>query len=131
VILPAAKPIHLDTDLLIRALVPNSPEADKLRGWLEDRRTIAMSALAWEEFLCGPLDDLAQALARRIGSRHLPVGTDEAAEAARLFNLVGRRQGSFPDYKIAATAILAGAELARANLSDFKPFLEAGLRLAK
>jgi len=127
----AARPIHLDTSFLIRALVADSPEAVDLLGWLQDRRTIAISTLAWGEFLCGPLDDAAQALARRIAPRHVPIGTQEATEAASLFNLGGRRRGSFPDCIVAATAILASAELATSNGSDFRPFEKAGLRLAK
>ena len=130
-ILPATKPIHLDTSFLIRALAPDSPEAVKLRGWLQERRTIAMSALAWGEFLCGPLDDVAQALARRLVPRHVPIGTEEATQAARLFNLGGRKRRSFPDCIIAATAILASAELATSNQSDFRPFEEAGLLLTE
>ena len=89
-----------------------------------------MSTLAWGEFLCGPLDDVAQALAQRVVPRHLPIRTEEATEAARLFNLGGRRRRSFPDCIIAATALLAGAELATSNESDFRSFEEAGLLFA-
>ena len=127
----ASKPIHLDTSFLIRALAVDSLEAGKLLGWLQDRRSIAMSAFAWGEFLCGPLEDAGLALARSLVSEHAPVGTEEAKEAARLFNLGGRRRGSFPDCVIAATAIRAGAELATSNVSDFQSFQDAGLRLAE
>ncbi|MGD2123791.1 MAG: PIN domain-containing protein [Gemmatimonadota bacterium] len=126
----ASKPIHLDTSFLIRALTPDSPEAGKLRGWLQDGRSISMSAFAWGEFLCGPLEDTGLALAHRLVKTYVPVGAEEAAEAAHLFNLGGRRRGSFPDCVIAATAIRAGAELATSNVSDFKAFQQAGLHLA-
>lgn len=128
---PAAKPIHLDTSFLIQALDPSLPEAAKLHGWLQARRSIAMSTLAWGEFLCGPLGDTDEATARRIAHRHVPVGTDEAIRAARLFNHAGRRRNSFPDCIIAATAILAGAELATSNPADFRRFVDAGLELAE
>jgi len=127
---PAAEPIHLDTSFLIRALDPTYPEWAKLRGWLRERRSITMSALAWGEFLCGPLREEDESVARRIAPRPVPVGTDEATRAARLFNLSGRRRNSFPDCIIAATAILAGAELATSNPSDFRRFLDSGLELA-
>jgi predicted nucleic acid-binding protein len=126
-----SKPIHLDTSFLIRALTLDSLEAGKLLGWLQERRSIAMSAFAWGEFLCGPLEDTGLALARSLVSKHASVGVEEAAEAARLFKLGGRRRGSFPDCVIAATAIRAGAELATSNVSDFGLFREAGLELAE
>ena len=48
-------PIQLDTSFLIRALVSGSDEDMRLRGWIGDGVPIAMSAVAWAEFLCGPL----------------------------------------------------------------------------
>lgn len=89
-----------------------------------------MSALAWGEFLCGPLGEGDESLARRTVHRHVPVRTAEATEAARLFNHAGRRRNSFPDCLIVATAILSGAELATSNVSGFKRFTDAGLKLA-
>ena len=48
--------IHLDTSFLIRALAPGSPEDRKLRGWMGEGETLGMSAVAWAELLCGPLE---------------------------------------------------------------------------
>jgi len=121
--------VHLDTSFLIRALVAGSPEFRKLRGWLGNRTPVAMSAFAWGEFLCGPLDDAARARARRVAYRHVPLGTEEAELAARLFNLGGRRWGSFPDCVIAATAMVSEAGLATSNTDDFDRLVEAGLEL--
>jgi predicted nucleic acid-binding protein len=123
--------IHLDTSFLIRALVPGTEESIKLSGWLRERRSIAVSAFAWGEFLCGPLGEPEKKDAGRIAHRHLLVGTKEATAAAGLFKRAGRRRGSFPDCLIAATAILSGAELATSNLSDFERFTDAGLELAE
>ncbi|MEJ2206620.1 MAG: type II toxin-antitoxin system VapC family toxin [Gemmatimonadota bacterium] len=128
---PSARTIHLDTSFLIRALDPTFAEWAKLRGWLRARRTVGMCALAWGEFLCGPLGEADKTVARRVTQRHMPVTTAEATEAARLFNHAGRRRNSFPDCIIAATAILAGAELATSNPADFERFLDAGLELAE
>ena len=47
--------IHLDTSFLIGALNPGSPEDHRLRGWIRDGETLGMGAVAWAEFLCGPL----------------------------------------------------------------------------
>jgi len=126
-----ARVIQLDTSFLIRALVPGSDEAATLRGWLGDGRDVALSALAWGEFLCGPLPEGAEALARRVARRHIPLATEQAAEAARLFNATGRRRGSFQDCLIAATAMVAGAELATNDRADFHRFTAEGLRLAR
>lgn len=127
---PAAKPIHLDTSFLIRALDRTSPESTKLLGWLAERRVIKVSTLAWGELLCGPLVEAEQKLARRVVQRHLPVGVDEATEAARLFSHAGRRRGSFADCVIGATAIVDGARLAISDREDFERFTGAGLELA-
>lgn len=128
---PVPRPIHLDTSFLIRALDPSSPESARLRAWFRDRRTVAVSAIVWGELLCGPLGAEEEALARRLIPRHVPVGTAEATEAARLFNHAGRRRNSFADCIIAATAVLAGAELATSNVRDFQRFQDAGLEVVE
>jgi predicted nucleic acid-binding protein len=122
--------IHLDTSFLIRALVPGSIEREALRGWLLAGRAVAVSTLVWGEFLCGPLEDGVEPLARRIARTHVPLGTDEAAQAARLFNETGRRRGSFQDCIVAATALTSGAVLATSDRGDFSRFVAAGLALA-
>ncbi len=128
---PVSRTIHLDTSFLIRCLVVGSAEAAKIREWLRRGRRLAVSAYSWGEFLCGPLGGIEEETARRIAYRHLPVDTAEVTEAARLFNLGGRRRGSFPDCIIAATAIIHGAELATSNVKDFERFFDAGLELAE
>ncbi|MCG6987199.1 MAG: PIN domain-containing protein [Gemmatimonadetes bacterium] len=127
---PRTPVVHLDTSFLIRALVAGSEESQKLRAWLRQRRPVAVSTVTWGEFLCGPLGEADRATARRIAHTHVPVGTEEITEAARLFNHGGRRRGSFPDCVIAGTAIVSGAELATSNAGDFERFVDAGLTLA-
>jgi len=46
-----------------------------------------------------------------------------------LFNKTGRQRGSRFDCLIAATAILAQAEVATVNQTDFKNFVQHGLKL--
>lgn len=60
----------------------------------------------------------------------MPLGGPEAAHAARLFVLGGRRRRSLVDCMIAATAIQTEATLATTNSKDFQRFAGEGLRLA-
>ncbi|HYY06740.1 MAG TPA: PIN domain-containing protein, partial [Candidatus Limnocylindria bacterium] len=53
----SARPvIHLDTSFLVRALARGSREDRRLRTWLRGGTSLAISAIAWAEFLCGPLE---------------------------------------------------------------------------
>jgi predicted nucleic acid-binding protein len=122
--------IHLDTNFLIGALVAGSPQDQRLRRWLAEGITIGISSTSWAEFLCGPVDEEAIDLANEILALPEPFLVDDAPVAARLFDLGGRRRGSFEDCMIAATAIRVGAELATANRADFKRFESGGLKLA-
>ena len=44
--------IHLDTSFLIRGLVPGTTQDQALRNWLRRGDALAMSTVAWAEFLC-------------------------------------------------------------------------------
>ena len=122
--------IHLDTSFLIRAIASRGSEAVRLDRWLAADLAVEMSAVAWAEFLCGPLDEKQLALAERIVPRRVPIGDAEARLAAELFNRSGRRRGLLLDCLIAASAIEAGASLATANVEDFARFTRSGLILA-
>lgn len=122
----AAKRVHLDTSFLIRALVPESAEAASLGVWISEGRPLAMSALAWGELLCGPLEADDEVLVRTVIRTIVPLDAEAASLAARLFNASGRRRGSFPDCLVAATCLQAGAALATANPMDFQRFAGAG-----
>lgn len=50
--------IHLDTNYLIGLLVKGSPEAAEVDGWLAAGQLLAASAIAWAEFLNGPVNPL-------------------------------------------------------------------------
>lgn len=121
--------IHLDTSFLIRALVVGSGEDRQLRAWLHDEQAVGISAVGWAEFLCGPVDGALLQLAARVLQEPDPFLTEDAATAARLFNLTGRRRGTLTDCMIAAAAIRAGAALATSNRADFRRFEASGLRL--
>ena len=91
---------------------------------------MAISSLVWGELLCGPIDEATAELARRVVPVHVPIGTGEGEEAARLFNGTGRRRGSFQDCLVAATALESGAAVATADGGDFGRFRGMGLELA-
>lgn len=121
--------IHLDTSFLIRALVQDSPQDAQLRAWLATGERLAMSVIAWSEFLCGPVEPASVELVAQIVSRRVPFGEEEAVLAAELFNGSGRRRGSMIDCMIAASAIRADATLAIQNPSDFRRLEATGLRV--
>ena len=121
--------IHLDTSFLIRALVPDSGEDRKLREWLRSDEALGMSAIAWTEFLCGPIDARHVELAREIVPEPEPFGRRDAELAAGLFNRSGRRRGTLSDCMIAASAMRVGGSLATANAEDFSRFVSDGLHI--
>src|ERR1035441_10002073 len=115
--------IHLDTNYLIGLLVKGAPQALEVDGWLAAGQPLAAAAIAWTEFLNGPVSSLEVTRAEAVlQSRIVPFGRPEAVLAADLFNRTGRRRGSRFDCLIAATAMLAHAEIATVNQSDFNPF---------
>lgn len=122
--------IHLDTSFLIRALIADSLENQKLRDWLASGDTVAVSSIAWAEFLCGPLTDSELELTARIVGTPLDFTPEHAAIAARLFNTSRRRRGTMMDCMIAAVALGARSQFATANDGDFRRFVEQGLQLA-
>jgi predicted nucleic acid-binding protein len=122
--------IHLDTSFLIHALTRGSAQDREMRGWLAAGEALRMSSVSWAEFLCGPVDEMHVELARRIVPEISPFADAQSATAALLFNLGGRRRGSFVDCMIAAAALADGAPLATANAKDYRRFAEAGLQLA-
>ncbi len=119
--------IHLDSSFLIAALVRGSRQDLKLREWLRGGEPLAISTIAWAEFLCGPVETRHVELAERIVPQHLPFEDPDATLAAQLFNQSGRRRGSLADCMIAATALRHEAPLATNNPSDFGRFETAGL----
>lgn len=121
--------IFLDTSFLIRALVAGSPEDQRLRAWLSQGETFVISAVAWGEFLCGPLSSEQKRLAEVLVHSRPGFTESQAALSASLFNATGRRRGSMLDCMIAAAAIDADAPIATSNRKDFDRFVSEGLTL--
>ena len=122
--------ILLDINYLIRALVDGTREAEQVSSWLDQGEELCTSSIAWYEFLSGPVDDDGVDLIRAVlQDRILPFVADTAAEAARLFNAVGRVRRLRVDVMIAASSTMVGALLATENETDFRAFTAEGLRL--
>ena len=122
--------IHFDTNFLIQTTVAGSPAHVQFAAWVSTQEAFNVSSIAWAEFLCGPVDATAEALARQIFPNPESFLPADAVLAARLFNQTGRRSRSLADCMIAAVAIGCGATLATINTGDFRPLTQHGLTLA-
>jgi predicted nucleic acid-binding protein len=121
--------ILLDTNYLINALKSGTPQALRLRQWIGLGERVETTALAWAEFLCGPVSDEDKRAATTLLPNPEPLLPEDAARGADLYNQTGRRRGSLADCLIAATALRLGASLASDNADDFRGFVATGLKL--
>jgi predicted nucleic acid-binding protein len=103
--------IHFDTNFLIDAVKVGTPSHLRLRQWIQSSEPLGISAVAWAEFLCGPLTPPDLAAAHVLLPYQEPLLGADAEQAALLFNQTGRRSRSLADCMIAAVAIRAGAKL--------------------
>jgi predicted nucleic acid-binding protein len=122
--------IHFDTNFLIQTTVAGSSAHEQFRAWAAADELFTVSTVAWAEFLCGPVDATAEAMARQIFPDPEPFLATDAGVAANLFNRKGRRSRSLADCMIAAVAIRCGAKLATINTADFQRLTKHGLTLA-
>jgi predicted nucleic acid-binding protein len=120
-------PVHLDTNYLIASAGGASTDlVTRVEEWILEDRNFCCSAMAWAEFLCGPV--LPEEIAAMDALLHavLPVTPELAGEGASLFRATGRRSRSLADCIIAATAMREGVPLATLNQTDFLPFVPHG-----
>lgn len=123
--------IHLDTHYLIAyAGEADAEVVTRVEKWIAADQKFCCSAMAWAEFLCGPVLSEEVAAMESLLDSVVPIAPALAADAARLFRETGRRSRSLPDCLIAATAIATNAPLAAMNRADFTRFVEYGLVLA-
>lgn len=122
--------IHHGTNFLVAALRSGSAEEGKLDRWLQAQEPLGISAVAWSEFLCGPLSPRDELIAKQMFPAIEPLTLHDAPFAAKLFNKTGRRSRSLADCLIAAVAIRCTAKLATINAGDFQVFVSHGLTLA-
>ena len=123
--------IHLDSNYLISGVKRTTPEASAIQQWLLNGEILACSTITWSEFLNGPVTPAQVATARAFLTGGCADFEEAHAErAADLFNRIGRLRRLKFDCLIAASAIVAGAELATGNATDFRLFVPHGLKLA-
>lgn len=123
--------VALDSNFLVAARAPGSGQGDQLQRWLVAGISVQISAVAWSEYLCGPVDEDDVEIARSILSRVDSFAEADARLASELFNQTGRRSRSHVDCMIAAHTIRRGCLLATLNIQDFRRFERFQLRLAK
>ena len=121
--------ICLDTNYLILGLVAGSRESRQLTAWITSGELLVTPTLAWFEFLCGPVTPPQIQTMRAFLHELVPFGETHAIAAAELFNAALRKRSTRVNAMIAATAIVADAPLATNSKNDFRPFVNAGLRL--
>lgn len=121
--------IHLDTNVLI-GLLTGHPIRAQIRQIQREGGVFACSAVVWSEFLNGPADAPSVRLVESfLEGRILPFEREDAALAARLFNVTGRKRGLRYDCMIAASALYRESSLLTLNRDDFEPFARIGLHL--
>ena len=124
--------IHLDTNLLIDLVTIGSPHIAVVRDWLLAGEELAVSTIAWSEFLNGPHSKQQKAAVTAVISGQVLDFTEKQAEqASRLFHYTGRKRGSHSDCMIAACAMVHGVRVATRNIGDFERFVPHGLLLER
>ncbi|GAB4165415.1 MAG: hypothetical protein Fur0032_02120 [Terrimicrobiaceae bacterium] len=122
--------IHLDTNCMISyAGEVSESVVARVEEWIMEDRKLCCSAMAWAEFLCGPILPEEVSDMEALLNQVAPVTPFLALEGARLFKETRRRSRSLADCLIAATAIAAHAPLASNNRDNFAPFVPHGLEL--
>ena len=120
--------ILLDTNYLIRLLVPGTEEALRVLSWMRAGEILCTSAVSWYELVCGPVTaeeiSLIEGLLR---GGVLPLDRAAALEAGRLWNATGRVRSARVDSMVAGTAGAVEVDLATSNLRDFRRFEPLGI----
>ncbi len=119
--------VALDANFVVAALIQGTAASRQIEAWVRSGWQMQISAVAWSEYMCGPVEPHLVPIARRLVGI-IDVFTAEDAElAGKLFNDTGRR--SHADCMVAAHAIRRDAVLATADAPDFRVFRKFGLRL--
>ena len=122
--------LHLDTNALIALSDPEHALFLEVERCLLGGGIVATDAVAWHEFVRGPVlpEDVTRALLI-LENRVLDLTRVIAERAAELFNASGRRRASTADCLIAAACLDSDAELLTRNVGDFMPLVVHGLKL--
>lgn len=113
--------VHLDTSVMIEALVPNGAMTQALRRLLQAGDKPTLSTIVLYEWCRGPRtpEELALRIAVMPDERLVGFGSAEARRAAELYRVVRRPRGREADLAIAACAIERSAALWTLNEHDF------------
>ncbi len=113
--------VHLDTSVLIEALVPNGTSTAALRKLIRTGDKVASSTIVLFEWLRGPRSEEELRLREAVlpDDGVVAFGIEEATHAAQLYRMVRRPRGREADLAIAACAIVRGAALWTLNTTDF------------
>jgi predicted nucleic acid-binding protein len=123
--------LHLDTSVLISAIVEAGVVLDRLEARLRDGERIACCTLVLYEWARGPRRPVQLALQRRLlaGAPVVAFGEEEALVAADLYRRMARPRRREIDLAIAACALTHRARLWTLNPKDFSDI--PGLALAQ
>ena len=74
--------VHLDTNYIVGAVRKGSPQVAQIDAWEMAGVTLAVSTMAWAEFLCGPLTPGEVDVTAGLLGRPLPITAADAAKGA-------------------------------------------------
>ena len=80
--------LHFDTNFLIALLRPDTPQKAITHRWRLAGQSFGISAVAWAEFLRGPIASLDVARALTLFDIVEPLLAADTEKAADLFNLI-------------------------------------------
>src|SRR2546421_5222877 len=89
--------IAFDANFLIAAIRERSEYGEQIKDWMFTGVSFQISAIAWSEYLCGPIDETRIEHARKLVANIEPFVEEDAALAGYLFNETGRRSRSVKD----------------------------------
>ena len=122
--------IHLDTNLLIAASDASNVHHATARRVLACDELFAASAIAWAEYQSKPMTaELTRGVRAILQGGIAPFDETSALLAGEMFRQAGVKRAQRLDTMIAATAILAWAELATVNKAECYAFVIHGLKL--
>ena len=122
--------IHLDANLLIALVKPSDGHHPAAARVVSLAAPLGSSSIAWMELFSKPVHPGDKAALQAILSAGIHPFDETCADlAGELYHRTGSKRRTRLDTMIAASAILAGAELATVNPADFAPFVPHGLKL--
>lgn len=122
--------IHLDSNLLIALIKTTDAHHVAASRVVGGGGPFGCSAIAWMELHSKPVHRRdSVALKYLLNAGIFAFEENCASLAGQLYHATGSKRRTRLDAIIAATSILAGAELATVNPEDFTPFIPHGLKL--